>query len=418
MFFASFVPRLYGRSVDQVLAADVTIDDARLVQARMHLYPSWELLIEHSRDHGEPRENEWTRSGSPDYRAGRAIRSGDIADLSRLIDENPRLLDKVPRVGNVVPISILRSALWIELETRTPAARAVTDFIVSLGGDLRETASAMLISPGFQRETDAVEYLLDRGADPEWLPPNGVPVLEHAICQYWNGAAVDVIARRVKPRQAFWIAAGLGDVEAVKRYVGPDGVPTTAARQHRPDFTALMMGPIPFLPDADDTEIVWEAFFVAALNQRYGVLDLLLDRRFPIDYLEWGQSILQLAVGNGRVELVEFLVRRGANVELRGDGNPPRRAKSLNTPSPDARLRKPGESWSSAAGAMQRPFRKRLRPNERRRRVRRRCSWTRSSTRNRTHSISARRQPDSRTCLLDSCVARTNWPSLFSTSAV
>ena len=318
MLFASFVPRLYGRSVDQALATEATIDEARLVQARMHRYPSWEVLLENSRGQGEPRENEWTRSGSPDYRAGRAIRNGDIAELGRLIDESPRLMDKVPRVGHVVPISVLQTALWIELEVRTPEARKVTDYIVSRGGDLKETLSAMLISPGFQREANAIEYLLDRGADPEWLPPNGVSILEHAICRYWNGAAVDVIARRVKPRQAFWIAAGLGDVEAVKQCVGTDGVPTAAARQHRPDFTALMMGPIPYLSDADDTTIVWEAFFVAALNQRYGVLDLLLDRGFPIDYLEWGQNVLHLAVGNRWVDLVEYLVRRGANVDLRG----------------------------------------------------------------------------------------------------
>ena len=321
LLFATFVPRLYGRNLDQTTTSQVTLDDARLVHARMHRYPSWQMLLESARKEGEPRENEWTRSGTSDYRAGRAIRGGDIAALGRLMDQNPHLMEKVPRPGHAVPINILHSALLHEVEVRTAAARAITDYIVSRGGDLRETASAMLVRPFPQHgpgAASAIEYLLERGADPEWLPPNGVPVIEHAICNYWNGTAVDAIARRTKPRQALWIAAGLGDVDAVSRYVLADGSLAPAARQNRPDFTALMVGPTPFLPDADDTAIIWEAFFVAGLNQRYGVLELLLDRGFPIDYMEWGQSLLHLAVGNRWVDLVEFLVRRGANVDLPG----------------------------------------------------------------------------------------------------
>jgi hypothetical protein len=330
-FFATFVPRFHGRDLQEVLAAEVTIDDARLVHARMYRYPSWDALLEDAREEHQPPQNEWSRSATPDYRAGRAIRSGDIEALGRLIDENPQLMEKVRRVGHVVPINILHGALWHEVEVRTREARAVTDYIVSRGGDLRETASAMLVRPIPRRGLDAadvVEYLLGRGADPEWLPPNGVPILEHMLCSYWNGEAVDVIARRVKPRQAFWIAAGLGDVEAVRRYTQPGGSVTPAARQNRPDFTALMMAPMPFLSAADDTTIVWEAFFVAGLNQRYAVLDVLLDQGFPIDYIEWGQSLLHLAVGNRWADLVEFLVKRGADVTLRDSysGNSARQA--------------------------------------------------------------------------------------------
>ena len=68
-----------------------------------------------------------------------------------------------------------------------------------------------------------MQRLLDRGADPDWVPPNGYSVLEHVIWRCWNGEVVDLIARRVKPRQGFWISAGLGDAEAVKRYFDKDG---------------------------------------------------------------------------------------------------------------------------------------------------------------------------------------------------
>jgi ankyrin repeat protein len=47
-------------------------------------------------------------------------------------------------------------------------------------------------------------------------------------------------------------------------------------------------------------------------------MDVLLDQGFPIDYIGWGQTILHLAVGNGWLPLVEYLVKRGANLDLKG----------------------------------------------------------------------------------------------------
>jgi hypothetical protein len=163
-----------------------------------------------------------------------------------------------------------------------------------------------------------MQRLLDLGADPTWVAPNGYSVLEHVIWRCWNGDVVDLVASRVQPRQAFWIAAGLGDAEALKRYVDERGVPTEAARQNRPDFTALGYMPMPTNPAPDDHGLIWEAFLVAVFNRRFAVLDVLLDRGFPIDYAGWGSTALHLAVGNGWVEMVEYLVRRGADVNLKG----------------------------------------------------------------------------------------------------
>lgn len=40
-FLGAYVPRLYGRTPEQVLAADVTLDDAQLATAKTYRYPSW-----------------------------------------------------------------------------------------------------------------------------------------------------------------------------------------------------------------------------------------------------------------------------------------------------------------------------------------------------------------------------------------
>jgi len=72
------------------------------------------------------------------------------------------------------------------------------------------------------------------------------------------------------------------------------------------------------IPAPDDTEILAEAFFVALLNDRIAVLDYMIDRGFPVDYLEWEMPFVSFAAGNQRLRVVECLVRRGADLDLRG----------------------------------------------------------------------------------------------------
>ena len=109
--------------------------------------------------------------------------------------------------------------------------------------------------------------LLDRGADPEWVPPNGYSVLEHVTWRCWNGDVVDLVASRVKPRQGFWISAGLGDVEAVRRYIREDGSLTDEPRQVRPDVTAS--GPCLYLGQ--------ENLFIGLLSQAGLTVGILAD---------------------------------------------------------------------------------------------------------------------------------------------
>src|SRR4029077_21281573 len=151
------------------------------------------------------------------------------------------------------------------------------------------------------------------GADPTWTTPNGISALEYALLRYWNGEAVDLMARRATPRRALWIAAGLGDVEGVRRFLDPDGKPTAAAYRDRPDFVAIGLSMLA-APAPDDTEILAEAFFVAMLNDRAAVLDYIIDRGFPVDYLGWEMPFVSFAVGNQRLRIVECLVRRGAHL--------------------------------------------------------------------------------------------------------
>lgn len=310
-FLSAYVPRFYGRTVEEVFASEVTIDDAKLATARMYRYPSWDVMVSDIKPY-----DVWEENNRPLRKAATAIQAEDLEELKRLVDQYPELLNPRESIGHPRSSTLAREVLLVDIKSATVGSRRIYDWLRERI-DMTETLNWMLLGY-IQMKTEEMQRLLDLGADPNWIPPNGYSVLEHVIWRCWNGAIVDLIASRVTPREAFWIAAGLGDVEAVRRYVDERCIPTDEARRVRPDFNAIGYMPMPNNPAPNDEEIVWEAFLVAAFNQRFAVMDVLIDRGFPIDYMAWGQPVLHLAVGNGWVAMVEFLVKRGADVNLKG----------------------------------------------------------------------------------------------------
>jgi len=322
---AHFVPRFYARPVDEILATPITEDEARLVVAREHRRVSWDELIERaSASRARHDQQMWEGANTPFARARIAMRSGDVGAFAVILDEHPELL--APSVvDREWRNTVAEMAIRFECEAKTADARRITDLLAARGVDVqRELDERLLGWPqdsartrgGMQPET--VRWYLDRGANPDWMPPNGITVLEHAVARYRNAACVDLIAERVRPRQALWIAAGLGDVGGVRSFVVRKGKLTRAARLNRPDQMAMgvMFGrPLPPNAEADDLEIMWEAFEIAGWNERWSTMDALLDAGLPVDHAPFGWPLVLVAVGNLIVPLAEYLVSRGANLD-------------------------------------------------------------------------------------------------------
>lgn len=266
---AAYIPRFYGTPVEEIYAAEVAEEEARLATARMHGCPSWEaLLAQVARRQGN--------AGLRDRRdPGELIRS---ALLSRDLPWLERILN----------------------EHRDPALLN------------HALCGQMYMS------TEIVQFLLDRGADPDWIAPNGIPVLEHALIRYWNGEAVDVLAARATPRQALWISAGLGDVDGVRQSLDAEGRPTAVARRLRPEFDIAGQRGLPMHPDPSDEEVLLQAFFVAMLNGRSAVMEYMASRGFDVNTLIWDSPVLNIAVGNAWVPVVESLMRCGADPDIKG----------------------------------------------------------------------------------------------------
>ena len=309
--FAAYVPRFYGMRLEEVFSATVTEDDARLAVARMNGVATWDGLLDETMKRVNRPDDDW--EVHPMQRAGNAIKAANLAKLQRVLEEHPELLELRDSRGS----PLINAVLHYELTLGRKAMQPIMDWLESKGFDRQSELNKQLCGHMYMK-TETVLELLDRGADPSWIAPNGIPVLEHALIRYWNGEAVDVLATRVVPRTALWIAAGLGDVNGVRHFLDNDGKPTAAAQRLRPDFDAVGQQGVLAHPDPDDEEILMEAFFVAMLNGRAEVLEYMVSRGFPVNSLVYDSPIINIAVGNWMTEMVECLVRCGADLDLRG----------------------------------------------------------------------------------------------------
>ena len=310
---AAYVPRFYGLRGDAVFAEVLTDDEARLALARMYGFPSWQELIECAEEEEKQRRS-W--DDDPLMRAGDAMRAGDVAALKGVVAAHPELLR--PSAYDVSRRrSILAFAIDIERSTGRDAMRPIIGWLASQGLDFQRELNSQLCRAFFTRGLDDIRYLLERGADPNWVSPGGVTVLEHALISYWNGEWADLIAERVVPRKALWIAAGLGDVDSVRASLDRSGKPTKAATRLRPDFGATRRPLMAQSPEPDDEELLLEAFLVAMLNSRTRVLEYMVSRGFPVNTLRMGMPLIAFAAGNLFVDVTACLVRCGADPDLK-----------------------------------------------------------------------------------------------------
>ena len=311
---AAYVPRFYGMRPDELGNVEITEAEARLVVARCNGFPSWEELVATAVDDRSRHSGGWELDPFRD--AARAIGAADLASLQGIVELHPELLHPPGdegKKGRSLILYALRHADKLGMD----ALRPIIEWLVSRGLDVQRTLNLQLGGHMGMKEEE-VQWLLDHGADPNWVAPNGISMLEHALVRYWNGAAVDVLAARATPRAGLWISAGLGDVGGVSQFLDRRGRPIAAARRNRPAFDVLLHASLPSLPDADDEEILIEALLVAMLNGRTEVTEYMLSRGTPVNSLIFGTPLVNLSVGNAWPEVLESFIRCGADLDLRG----------------------------------------------------------------------------------------------------
>ncbi len=227
---AEYIPRFFGVPLDEVFRAAVTEDEAKHALARDAGFPSWTALVASANDAVEQHGDAWAID--PARLAITALHRVDLPQLQHVVRDHPALLHPTQR-ETARNGGLLNFALGAERERGVDAMRPIMAWLGSHGHDIAARRTAQLCGSSFMSAAD-VRSLLERGADPAWVAPNGLSVLEHALLRYQSGECVDLIAQRVIPPRALWIAAGLGDVERVATFLDASGTPTADARGHRP----------------------------------------------------------------------------------------------------------------------------------------------------------------------------------------
>jgi hypothetical protein len=315
---AAYVPRYYGSTLEEVFASTVTEDEARLVVARQVGYSSWEELVRSSEEEESIRERERAFQ-DPRRDAYDAIARADLDALQRLIASHPELLHPT-EYERWTRGSLLGIALHHERVRGREAMVSIVEWLVAQGLGLRAELDRLLCAGPGGMKADDLRWLLERGASPHYVAPTGIPVLEYALLRYGDADAVDLLAAHTRPRRALWIAAGLGDVDGVRRSLDAQGRPRREATRLRPDFSAARpwVMPVAQLPDADDEDLLVEAFVVAMLNGRIAVLEHLIARGFPLNTLRLEEPLVNFAIQSASDAVVETLVRCGADLDARG----------------------------------------------------------------------------------------------------
>ncbi len=338
--FAAYVPRLYGLSLDEAFSSEVTPDDARLALARMEGFDNWEALLQEAEAcQLISQQDPWHIHEF--HEAWRAIKAGDLRALQQVVAERPGLLEPDPARGTGAQ-RMLVFALSEREDLEQGVPEEIIAWLLSQGADLQAAIDPMLLGRPFSAvRINRLQWLLDQGANPNWVAPNGLSVLEHALLRVWNMEAVDLLATRAKRRDAMWIAAGLGDVAGVARWFDARGRLSPEARRDRPDFLAVTRGAYPRIVEPSDDELLREVFYVATINGRTEVMRHLVDRGVDVNSRWWEIPFLVLAVLEGRTQSVEALIACGADPDV-SNWRQPQSARELAR---DEWLRRPRPAY-------------------------------------------------------------------------
>ena len=209
----AYVPQFYGLSPEEAFELPLSEHEAQLAVAREHGFVSWDAFmatVQASSAHPLRREQVEL---APHRQAINAIAAADVDALERIVATHSELRSpsdfEVATACHLMVFAVQREAQDM-VEQRDPARlRPIFDWLETIGFDRQLTLNQLLCG-GHHMRANEVQSLIDRGADPNWVAPNGYSVLEHAIIRYWRGDTIDTLAQYATVlRPGFWVAAGL-----------------------------------------------------------------------------------------------------------------------------------------------------------------------------------------------------------------
>lgn len=347
-------PRFEGCSDEEILKATLTDVDAQLVYAREHGFDTWDDLARRVNllaSIANPTATE------PFLAAFRALEASDIAMLSLLLRRHPQLALERGTNGN----TLLNLAVSIAARAKNNEAAAQVDILLAAGADVNDSNDrgwTPLHQAAYSNQPTIASALIQSGADldVEGHGSGGTPLI---TALFWGHREVaDLLGSYSVTPGNLRAAAGMGNHDLVEmcfngeRKLSPNAF---AAR----GFYRPHSGFPDWHPSADPQEVldeglVWASksgrtevlprliragahvdadpyrgtpFIWAAVCNRIEAAECLIEHGATVNHkatfggLTHGQGVtaLHMASQNGHLEMVKYLIRRGADSKIKED---------------------------------------------------------------------------------------------------
>ena len=249
------------------------------------------------------------RTLDPDAQSAlQAVEDGDADGLESVLERDPSVVHATVR-DNCTLLEIATDQSDLPIATRSRMMRA----LIARGASMTRAL--------WTSDRRARDLLIDAGALRDGEGPAFLS-MKSDMLHGRAAAADDWLARGIEP-VGLWMAAGGGDIERVRSFFDDEGHLLPEAAAHRPNLADI--GWLEQVSRSDDPlEILDEAFVLACFNNRAEVAEFLLDRGARVNAKPPGfggaMTGLHMAAMSGGMECVRLLVARGADVNLRSDG--------------------------------------------------------------------------------------------------
>jgi ankyrin repeat protein len=218
------------------------------------------------------------RGGGPNEDLFEAVADGNLAGVKAALDTGANIEARNGLTATPVMMAIMNTKFDIARELLARGA----DINAALAD---EGTTALMLAAGMD-DVDAVNFLLDKGADRDKKDNKGYKAISHAISQKIR----DLIAV-VRKNKGLFIAAKDGNLAGVK--------------------AALDAG-----ANIDEVgEDGQTSLYIASFFNRIDVVKELLDRGANIEAESNGETSLHIASNQGCITIVRLLLARGANID-------------------------------------------------------------------------------------------------------
>ena len=299
-----FHPRFVQASDAEIQAAQITQEDAELIQAREHGFNSWDELA------AAVEALKADSSREPFRLAFEAIESNYDIALESLLDRHPSLAKASGTNGNQL--------LHFAVNRDNPR---LVSLLLERGADpdaANDKGATPLTQAAYSGKLQTIDQLLAEGAsvDAEAYGDGGTPL---AFALFWgHREAADKLAEIAVVPHNLRIAAGLGRLDIIAELFNPDGKLNPEAGFHR-EFHRPHSGFPPWRPSDDRQEILDEALGYAARNGRIEAMALLHAHGAHLDAEPYNGTALAWAARCDRTDAIAWLLDHGADINRQGD---------------------------------------------------------------------------------------------------